>query len=122
MILATIKALSYGGGMRIYVVEFADGVIKVGRSANLRCRLEQLNSARGGIVRWHASPMVGKFYSDYGTEAALIRRCATRFQRIAVRAREWFVGADFSAVVALLEEEATITLNWDHRGRREARA
>lgn len=91
----------------IYVLEFSDGTLKVGRSNNCAHRIEthRKNAATFGIKveqQWTSKAHV----NTHDTEAALVAYCHQRAKET-IRV-EWFHGLEFSKVVAHAE-----TLNYD---------
>jgi hypothetical protein len=86
----------------IYAVEFTNGLTKVGRSLNPESRLRaHLATARIAsdceIKQSKVFPMGHKVKDQ---ENELLAFCSSRFE---ARSREWFVGADFDAIVGFCE-------------------
>lgn len=83
----------------IYVLEFSDELIKVGRSSNCAHRIDvhREHAATFGI-KIERCWVSKKHVNTWDTEAALIAFC--RKQAKEVTRSEWFHGLKFSAVVA----------------------
>ena len=84
---------------RLYVVEYKDGIVKVGITTSMMLRLRALR-AHGDIVRHHVTAAV----CGFAAEAALLSRC----RRIAAphKAREFFCGLPFVVARQLADQVA----------------
>lgn len=105
-----------GSGVYLYVIEFNDGVVKVGQTARLAARFDEHERAARKIGckirrRWISFPYMSSAY-----ERMLIAYCKFSWPR--VQGLEFF-DADFDAVVEFAEELDEIALE-AHEARRAA--
>lgn len=84
----------------LYVVSFANGMVKVGRAAKVASRiLTHTGEAQrhgNAVVEYWMSPVIERF--DVA-ETALIQWCEAQPGAVACSGREWFTGLDFAATV-----------------------
>ena len=117
----------YGG--HIYVAMGRNGLLKVGFAGNVLNRVRSLDDAffqRGDrLDSLRASGVIG---NPRVAERKLIGFCDQRFKRHRQRGREWFVGADFDAVLLFAASLAgdlrpiNLIKPWQEGGRSWAKA
>jgi hypothetical protein len=86
--------------MQLYVAEFRNGVIKIGRTINPLGRETKMrfNGHRATRIHWCRAVACGAL-----VESQLLRR--VRRVACTVRGREWFVGIGFGAATHMADQQ-----------------
>lgn len=87
----------------LYVVEFKDGLMKVGRTKDRVARMRTYKSEGKQIIRRHFSQACS--YSAVRAEWLVLRQC--RRVRAPVHGSEWFKDLPFAALVRWIDSFAT---------------